>query len=91
MRYEQRKKNLLLEVQSLIAEIEKHNKASEFTGLLQVFLDLQMHLNQEKDINFRWYSFAIFRTITDDANLESSEIGQRLMRFSESLQKISGQ
>ena len=90
MRHEQ-KKNLLLEVQSLIAEIEKYNKTNEFNGLLQVFLDLQMHLNKKEDINFLWYSFAIFRTITDDINLESSEIGQRLMRFSESLQNVSGQ
>lgn len=89
MKHEQRKKNLLLETQTLIVDIEKHNETSGHKGLLKVLFDLQTQLNQEENTNFQWYSFAIYRAVTDDANFESSEIGQKLLHLSTILQRCT--
>jgi ribosomal protein S18 acetylase RimI-like enzyme len=76
-------------VDMLISEIQKTTIASSYLeSLLNVLQDLQSRLAGKDEINFKQSSFAIFRVVTDDYNLEKSDLGQKLLGLSVLLQEI---
>jgi hypothetical protein len=81
--------SLAYSVDLLISEIQTTTIASTYLeSLLNVLQDLQSRLAGKDEINFKQSSFAIFRVVTDDYNLEKSDLGQKLLGLSVLLQEI---
>jgi hypothetical protein len=85
-------KNLANSVQSLLSEFETNSisipSSPHVDSLLEILRDLQSQMSHNEEINFGQYSFGIFRTVTDDYDLEKSDFGQRMLKISNMIQKV---